>query len=112
MYANLRGDDLDATLDMRKRALDLFSQDWQVLLDLLNRFMFWRGSLINDAQVSLHNAAEAYVAFLMGPPDPLNLDPRYAEQLETLMGEVQPLVERMSGASESAHDRPRRKRKQ
>lgn len=98
--------------DMRRRARDLFSQDGEVLLHLLNGFLFWRGMLKNDEQTFLHNAAEAYVMFLMGPPfPPKNLDPRYLEQLETLMGEVEPLAQRMSGASESAHDKPRRKRK-
>ena len=98
-------------MDLRRRAIDLFSQDWDVLLDLLNRFMFWRGSLANDAQVSLHNAAESYVAFLMGPPDPANLDVRYHEQLETLMGDVRPVDKGMSGASYQGVTKPRRKRK-
>lgn len=102
----------EAIEEMRKRALSLFSMDWEVLLHILNGFLFWRGMLKNDEQTYLHNAAEAYVMFLMGPPrPPRNLDPRYLEQLETLMGESSPLARRMSGASESAHDKPRRKRK-
>jgi hypothetical protein len=96
--------------DMRQRALNLFSQDWEVLLHLLNGFLFWRGMLKNDEQTFLHNAAEAYVMFLMGPPfPPKNLDPRYLEQLETLMGEVSPLA-RMSGASETPHNKKRRRK--
>jgi hypothetical protein len=101
----------EADIEMRRRAVALFSQDVDVLLHLLNAFMFWRGDLINDAQVALHNAAEHYVAFLMGPPTPPpKMDRRWLEQLEVLIGD-QPLAQRMSGASQSAHDKPRRKRK-
>jgi hypothetical protein len=96
--------------DMRQRALSLFSQDWPVLLHLLNSF-FWRGMLATDAQVHCHNAAESYVMFLMGPPfPPKNLDPRYLEQLETLWGDVRPVDQKMSGDSYSGRDKPRRRK--
>jgi hypothetical protein len=103
--------EMEIQADMRRRAMDLFSQDTEVLLDLLNRFMFWKGDLVNDAQVALHNAAEHYVTFLMGPPLPTRLDQRYTEQLEALLGGVQPLAHRMSGASDLPHDKPRKGRK-
>ena len=97
--------------EMRRRACNLFAQDGEVLLHLLNMF-FWRGMLATDAQVHCHNAAESYVMFLMGPPlPPKNLDPRYLEQLEAVLGDVHPLDARMSGESKIGYDKPRRKRK-
>jgi hypothetical protein len=96
--------------DLRKRSLDVFAQDWECLLFLLNGFLCWRGTVENEEQRHLHNAAEAYVIFLMGPPTPARLDSRYLEQLETLMGDYTPLA-RMSGMSETPHDKPRRRRK-
>jgi hypothetical protein len=95
---------------MRQDTLNMFSMNWEAVSHFLNRFFFWHGMLGNDAQVSCHNSAEAFVIWLMGKPLPNHVDPRYLEQLETLMGDIQPIDKRMSGASESPHDKPRKRK--
>ena len=95
---------------MRQDTLNMFSMNWEAVSHFLNRFFFWHGMLANDAQVSCHNSAEAFVIWLMGPPMPNHVDPRYLEQLETLMGDVRPVDKKMSGVSELPHNKPRRKR--
>ena len=96
---------------MRRDTLEMFSMNWEAVSHFLNRFFFWHGMLANDAQVACHNSAEAFVIWLMGAPLPTHVDPRYIEQLETLMGNVRPVDKGMSGASYMGVDKPRRKRK-
>jgi hypothetical protein len=95
---------------MRRRTIDMLSHDWQATSHFINRFFFYRGMLANDAQVACHNSAEAFVIWLMGGTPPTHIDERYVEQLETLMGEVRPVDERMSGASYQGLTKPRKRK--
>ena len=95
---------------MRQRTLDMFSQDWEAVSHFLNRFFFWRGMLANDAQVACHNSAEHFVIWMMGEKVPTHVDPRYVEQLETLMGRPRPIDRKMSGESYQGQNKLRRRR--
>lgn len=95
---------------MRRRLLEMFSQDWEAVSYFLNEYFFLHGMLANDAQVACHNSAEAFVIFLMGDPLPTKVDHRYVEQLETLMGGFTPLDRNMSGESYIGKDKVRRRK--
>jgi hypothetical protein len=99
---------LDEEQEMRRRTLDMFSMDMPAVAHFLNRFFFWHGMLANDAQVSCHNSAEAFIVWLMGGKVPTHVDPRFVEQLETLLGSEGGLAKKMSGTSYEGKTKPRK----
>lgn len=99
--------DLDDEEKMRRDTLAMFGMNWEAVSHFLNRFFFWHGMLANDAQTACHNSSEAFVIWLMGGKLPSHTDPRYVEQLETLMGE-EGLAKPMSGTSYQGKTKPRK----
>lgn len=96
--------------DMRRRTLSMFAYDLEAVAHFLNRFFFWHGSLNNEAQFSCHNSAETFLIWLMGGKPPENVDQRYIEELEVLLGRGAVDSGPPSGDS-YIRDRPRRGRK-
>ena len=64
----------------------MFAYDLEAVAHFLNRFFFWHGSLNNEAQFACHNSAETFLIWLMGGKPPENVDQRYIEELEVLLG--------------------------
>ena len=103
MWAQLTGENLTETKEMRILFVEFFRAHPEAGLYLLNRFFRWKGQLLGDKDIHLHNAGEEFMDFLRGRDPESFVDPAFEAELRGAL-DVPAKVELPSGQSEGWHD--------
>lgn len=105
MWSTLSGDNLKETQEVREVVVEFFKTGLGLKFFqlLMTDYFHWKGPLMNDEDVHLHNAGQRFLGFLYGtdtvPKEQFEVELRALLDSEIIMSPEKP-----SGQSDGWHD--------